>query len=347
VQGSKLGSSFAQDLGAWDWCKLCFFLSRTLASLEAGFTREQSVKPELPTGVIKSCIIIARFLGDSGQFREADVLFDRARVLAIKGGNRNFCAEVSLYCAELLNKWSASDPSYSVDTMARSAEYASQAAQLYESIDMRGDGPSQEKFSQALYWKGLNYSTLCRLGGTDGCSAETACSTAREALDKCLALRKEFKASPAKIAEVQFARGVLTFCMAEALAAGHIYRGIHGNGTRAQAAQGLYQKTMDLFKEVYEDWRSRLGENALETVKAITMLSTVSNKLKGPAAAIEWSKLEVQIREEVQGTLHPRTQQAKRNHASLLEALAAQNAKQRMQGDKMQVPVPVPVPVFL
>ena len=47
---------------------------------------------------------------------------------------------------------------------------------------------TQEKFSQALYWKGLNYSTLCRLGGTEGCTAELACSTAREALDKCLAL---------------------------------------------------------------------------------------------------------------------------------------------------------------
>ena len=53
--------------------------------------------------------------------------------------------------------------------------------------------------------------------------------------------RKEIKASPAKIAEVQFARGVLTFCMAEALSAGYIYWGIHSNGTRVQAAQGLYQ----------------------------------------------------------------------------------------------------------
>ena len=55
---------------------------------------------------------------------------------------------MSLYCAELLNKWSASDPAYSVDTMARSAEYASQAAQLYESIDIQGDIPTMEKFSQ-------------------------------------------------------------------------------------------------------------------------------------------------------------------------------------------------------
>ena len=238
--GAK-GQSATQDFGA-DWSKLRVFLSRILASLESGFAREQSINPELPASIIKSCIIIARFLGDSGQFREADVLFDRARVLAIQGGDKSFCAEVSLFCSELLNKWSASDPAYSIDTMARSAEYASEAAELYESIDMRGDIATQENFSQALYWKGLNYSTLCRLGGTDGCSAETACSVARDALDKCLVLRKEFKAPAAKIAEVQFARGVLTFCMAEALSSGHIYRGIQGDGSnvREQAAHGLY-----------------------------------------------------------------------------------------------------------
>jgi hypothetical protein len=47
---------------------------------------------------------------------QADVLFDRARILAVMGSNKIFCAEVSLYCAELLNKWSASDPAYSVRT---------------------------------------------------------------------------------------------------------------------------------------------------------------------------------------------------------------------------------------
>ena len=78
---------------------------------------------------------------------------------------------------------------------------------------------------------------------------------------------------------------------------------------------------------MYEDLRGRLGETAAETVKAITMLSTVSNKLDGPSAAIEWSKMELQIREEVQGVMHPRTQQARRNHANLLEAISNQSAK--------------------
>ena len=136
---AKTGHLFPQELGG-DWAKLRMFLSRTLANQEAGFAAEQnSGNQDLSTGVIKSCIIIARFLGDSGQFREADVLFDRARILAVMGSNKIFCAEVSLYCAELLNKWSASDPSYSVDTMARSAEYACLAAQLYESIEVQGD----------------------------------------------------------------------------------------------------------------------------------------------------------------------------------------------------------------
>ena len=57
--------------------------------------------------------------------------------------------------------------------MARSAQYACQAAQLYESFEVQEDNAEEkrahmEKFSQALYWKGLNYSTLCRLGGTKG-----------------------------------------------------------------------------------------------------------------------------------------------------------------------------------
>ena len=57
--------------------------------------------------------------------------------------------------------------------MARSAQYACQAAQLYESFEVQEDNREEkhahmEKFSQALYWKGLNYSTLCRLGGTKG-----------------------------------------------------------------------------------------------------------------------------------------------------------------------------------
>ncbi len=49
-------------------------------------------KPEIPAGIIKSCIILARFLGESGQFKEADVLFDRAHVLA-----RQVCCRMLTY----------------------------------------------------------------------------------------------------------------------------------------------------------------------------------------------------------------------------------------------------------
>jgi len=233
------------EAGHDNWNKVRSFLSQSLAHLEELFVHESvqgnPTRLEEQRGVIKSSIIIARFLGDAGQFRDADILFDRARNLAIRDGNSHFRAEVSLYCAELLNKWSASDPAYSVDTMARSAEYAAEAAQQYEQIEseirkaktLEMPMQEREKYCQALYWKGLNYSTLARLGGNSRCSAELACATARDSLDSCLSHRKALMAvveQPAKarlppLAEVQFARGVLTFCMAESLLKGHLYNG--------------------------------------------------------------------------------------------------------------------------
>jgi len=92
-------------------------------------------------------------------------------------------------------------------------------------------------------------------------------------------------------------------------------------GNTRTSGKAMYRKAMDLFQEVYEDWRSRLGELSIKTVKAITMLATVANRMDGPLAAIEWSKKEVNIREELQGKLHPRTQQARRNYAALLNAM--------------------------
>ena len=37
-------------------------------------------------------------------------------------------------------------------------------------------------------------------------------------------LSSRWQADPAKLFEVDFARGVLTFCMAEGLKAGHLYK---------------------------------------------------------------------------------------------------------------------------
>ena len=64
-------------------------------------------------------------------------------------------------------------------------------------------------------------------------------------------------------------------------------------GNTRTSGKAMYRKAMDLFQEVYEDWRSRLGELSIKTVKAITMLATVANRMDGPLAAIEWSKKEV------------------------------------------------------
>ena len=63
---------------------------------------------------------------------------------------------------------------------------------------------------------------------------------------------------------------------------------------------------MDL---AYTHWCSAYGEKHLQTVKAITMTALLETKLNGEEAGIEWFRKELRIREELQGELHPRTQQ--------------------------------------
>jgi hypothetical protein len=291
------------------------------------YLKNKDARQEEPSGVIKAWIIIARLLGDGGKFQQANHLFDRARILALQGGNKAFIAEVALYCAELLNKWGAANAKYSVDAMNAACEHASEAAQSYEDIlhSQVGVGPmdvkTQEKLATSLYWKGLNYATLCRLGGKGHTTGDVACAIAGESLRICLNLRKACKADPAKLFEVDFARGVLTFCMAEALKAGHLYK---DTPNKSLSSKSLYQEALDLFQGVYQDWKGRLGEKSLETVKAITMLGQVSNKILGPQAALVWTQKEVAIREDVQGKLHPRTLQAKRTLENLKKQLAGE-----------------------
>ena len=67
-------------------------------------------------------------------------------------------------------------------------------------------------------------------------------------------------------------------------------------------------------------WASVYGEKHLETVKAITMIGTLLHRLQGAQAGMEWYRKELKIREELQGEMHPRTQQARRMFTSLLDA---------------------------
>ena len=49
------------------------------------------------------------------------------------------------------------------------------------------------------------------------------------------------------------------------------------------------------------------------------MIGLLQSKVHGKEAGIEWSRRELRIREELQGELHPRTQQARRKYMTMIE----------------------------
>eukprot|EP00287_Rhodomonas_sp_CCMP768_P030583 CAMPEP_0202837834 /NCGR_PEP_ID=MMETSP1389-20130828/47269_1 /ASSEMBLY_ACC=CAM_ASM_000865 /TAXON_ID=302021 /ORGANISM="Rhodomonas sp., Strain CCMP768" /LENGTH=110 /DNA_ID=CAMNT_0049513981 /DNA_START=22 /DNA_END=350 /DNA_ORIENTATION=+ len=49
------------------------------------------------------------------------------------------------------------------------------------------------------------------------------------------------------------------------------------------------------------------------------MIGLLQGKLHGKEASIEWYRRELRIREELQGELHPRTQQARRTYTSMID----------------------------
>lgn len=74
-----------------------------------------------------------------------------------------------------------------------------------------------------------------------------------------------------------------------------------------------------MFELAYTRWCHAYGEKSLQTVKAITMIAVLKNKIEGEGAGFEWKRKELRIREELQGEVHPRTQQARRTFADMIE----------------------------
>ena len=99
-------------------------------------------------------------------------------------------AEVSLHCAEILNKWAASLNEYSKDIMVRAAEYALQAKETYrEELQTPHSEVVSAKYAESLYWMGLNFATLCRLGGGSKWGCQQSYDIANGALAECQKLR--------------------------------------------------------------------------------------------------------------------------------------------------------------
>uniref|UniRef100_A0A7S0E1M9 BHLH domain-containing protein n=1 Tax=Hanusia phi TaxID=3032 RepID=A0A7S0E1M9_9CRYP len=273
---------------------------------------EEGMAPQI---LWQSCLITARFLGDAGQFKEAENILGKARDLSKElGGGDKFVAEVSLRCAELLNKWAASSPEYSPEMMVRSAFYAKEAADLFAYMT---DDASKEDYGTSLYWMGLNFGTLCRIGGGGSWTAQRAHEIAEQALGKCFAVRQEMGASQGKITEVLFGQGVLAFCKAEAMASGHVSPSSPEKAE--EETKELREEALQIFNQCYSQFSEIFAENHLEAIKCITMIGLVCRRLERITDALEWCRKEVKVREEVQGELHPRTQQALRVYTELVE----------------------------
>lgn len=203
--------------------------------------------------------------------------------------------------------------------MVRSAFYAKEAADLFG--EMTED--TKEDYTTALYWMGLNFGTLCRIGGGGTWTAERAHEIAEQALSTCMQVREEINAGQAKTSEVTFAKGVLAFCKAEAMAAGAIQPQM-GQDPGAVTRE-LQEEALQTFTQAYEEFTKLYSSKHLDSVKCITMLGLLCRRLGNNKDALGWASKEVKIREEILGELHPRTQQARRVYTELIDKMQAES----------------------
>jgi len=294
------------------------------SSIEGGVAMATQCSELMGLDPSRSCMLVARFLGDAGQFEDAEELIKLTKSFIDESGPIHLepamrgqqWGDMSLHCAELLNKWAAASPEYSTDLMVRAAEYAKEAAEVFASIQPQ-DLATIESFASALYWVVLNYATLCRLGGGEKWTASEASAIAAEALSVAHSMVTPCT-PPHRIAELAFVDGVLCFCQAEALKAGHIVLP-EGSPPVDEAVNELLATSLKDFEHAYGQWCEAYGEKHLQTVKAITMIGQLQSRINGKEAGIEWSRRELRIREELQGELHPRTQQARRNYTNMID----------------------------
>jgi len=87
------------------------------------------------------------------------------------------------------------------------------------------------------------------------------------------------------------------------------------------ATMQLLEEAQHIFNQCYAQYSELYSANHLEAIKCITMMGLVFRRLNRLQDALEWCRKEVKVREEVQGELHPRTQQARRVYTELVERI--------------------------
>jgi hypothetical protein len=139
---------------------------------------------------------------------------------------------------------------------------------------------------------------------------------------------------------VLFGQGVLAFCKAEAIQLEAIQPS--GDKTADGEILELQEKALECFSTCHRQFSEIHSPKHLEAVKCLTMMGLVNKCLGRLKAALECYAKEVAVRDEVQGEMHPRAQQARRVYNDLIEQVEARGGP--AHGADMRVLLSVPVP---
>lgn len=271
-----------------------------------------------------SCLVAVQELQSTGRFGEAQLQLENAVQLAT--GNRDQ-AVACLLLGELLNRWGAASPEYTVDIMEKAAEYSDRAVTLLNSVIEEDGDPSLDDMKllrSAYFWKALNCGSVSGLGGCDKWSCNESMKQAEEALQamvqldanssfsRCDSLQEDeevnaSEASPTTecTARENFVAGVLIWCRAHSIVGGH--RPEEGREIRS-----YFEEALQLFLEAHAEYMAAFGLDNSETIKAITMIAASYRKLDNKTESLAWTEREVSVRERVHGSAIPRTQLARK-----------------------------------
>ncbi|EKX32100.1 hypothetical protein GUITHDRAFT_148851 [Guillardia theta CCMP2712] len=249
-----------------------------------------------------TCLSAVANMQDNGKFGEAQ---QELEDIVSGSKSRREMAMACLLLGELFNRWGSCSQSYSIEIMAKGAMYASRAVQLYKEDDSDMDIEFR-KFS--LYWKAINCASVASLGGCNTWSADAAMQEAEIAMQEMSLTR--INSTPKQVMEdggyQDFVHGMLIYCKALGVERGYFTL------KDGKDLNSLLLESLQMFQDSYEKLIASCGELNNQTVKTVTMISTMNKMLGNKEEAIRWAEKEVHLRNKLHGDLNVRTQIAKK-----------------------------------
>eukprot|EP00802_Teleaulax_amphioxeia_P002778 Tamp_02781.p1 GENE.Tamp_02781~~Tamp_02781.p1 ORF type:complete len:782 (+),score=133.68 Tamp_02781:66-2348(+) len=265
-----------------------------------------------------SCLTVVKNLQETGRFGEAQ---DELEKVLLKCKDSREQVMACLVLAELLNKWGAASPCYSIDIMERGAYYAANAVKMLEEmVDEAAVTDPLAPYStdecllrESRYWKVLNLATVASLGACAHTPVPSSCPSVQEGFQECdatlAALRGMRRAKGNTLAmkgsEI-FVEATLLFCKGKALQSGHVSTSV----TQGLEADEVWRECLKLYDEAYGMLSGAHGNVQAETVKVVTMLGVCNQMIGDRNEAIRWATLEVDLRMRLFGDWNPRTRKA-------------------------------------